>query len=219
MRSTPTFLAAAAVAAAGFLHAGQAVAQQPPAHMHIAHVADGFRDTPEGRGLLTTAVEEARVVAQHAGLMAGSPGNLNGMKNHAGHVIHAIDPTAVTSGPGLGYGLKRAAEGAVSHIELAAAAQGASPAVGTHATHIATSTRNTLQRAEEILALAGQIQAAETAEAAAALAQQLKTLADQLLPGVDANGDGRIGWQEGEGGLDVVVQHVGLLKTAEGLPG
>jgi hypothetical protein len=47
----------------------------------------------------------------------------------------------------------------------------------------------------------------------------MNTIAAQLVPGVDANGDGRIGWQENEGGLQQAEQHVGLLKTAEGITG
>ena len=33
------------------------------------------------------------------------------IQTHAGHVINAIDPTIVAQGPGLGYGVKKAAQG------------------------------------------------------------------------------------------------------------
>src|SRR5439155_16114125 len=132
---------------------------------------------------------------------ARDPSNLNAMKTHAGHVINAVDPTIVAAGPGLGYGVKKAAMGVAAHIDLAAKAQGASQNVITHANHIATSAKNTVQRADQVVALAKQIQAATSAADAAALVSQLVSLTAQLTAGVDSNGDGRITWQEGEGGL------------------
>ena len=186
-----------------------------PVGTHIGHVINGFGDTPNGMGLLPTAMAEAKTAAQHAALAARDPANLNSMKTHAGHVINAVDPTIVAMGPGLGYGVKKAALGVATHIELAAKVPGASQNVITHSTHIATSARNTVQRADQVVALAKQIQAATTAAEAAALVSQLVSLTEQLTLGVDANGDGRIGWQEGEGGLQQAEQHVMLMLTGE----
>ena len=198
---------------------GSLVAEQGnAAHSHIGHVADGWRDTPDGQGFLPTALAEARIAARHAGLAARDSEDLDSMKRHTGHVLNAVDPTAMENGPGLGYGVKQAAEGAVRHIELAAASDGASQAVTTHATHVATSARNTVARAEEVASLAAQIMAATSAARTAPLVAQLNTLAEQLVAGHDANGDGRVGWQEGEGGLAQAEQHLGLMKKAEGLP-
>jgi hypothetical protein len=207
--------AAAAQAAAGRPGAGAAgaAAQRNP---HIGHVVNAFRDTPDGQGLLPVALAEARIAAQHAALAARNTSNLEAMKQHAGHVLHAVDPSAVASGPGQGYGVKKAAAAVAAHIELAARAEGASQAVSTHAMHIATSARNTVQRAEKITALVKQIQGASTAEEAATLVHQLVPLAEQLVTGADANADGRVGWQEGEGGLQHVEEHVNLLLRAEG---
>ena len=44
-------------------------------------------------------------------------------------------------------------------------------------------------------------------------------LTDAIVNGVDADGDGRVGWQEGEGGLAQATQHLGLLKRGEGMGG
>jgi hypothetical protein len=189
-----------------------------PAGVHIGHVVNGFSDTPNGRGLLPTAMAEARVAIQHAGLAAKNTTSLDAMKLHAGHVINALDPTVVATGPGLGYGVKKAATGVATHIELAAKAQGASPNVVMHATHIAMSARNTVQRADQIVALAKQIQAATSAADAAALVSQMVSQCDQLMAGADANGDGRITWEAGEGGLQQVQQHVNLMLAAEKAP-
>ena len=85
------------------------------AHAHMGHTADGWGDTPEGAGLLPTAVVEAGIAAQHAALAAGA-GDLAGMKRHIAHVLNAIDPTVEASGPGKGYGVVKAAKGAATHI-------------------------------------------------------------------------------------------------------
>jgi hypothetical protein len=133
------------------------------------------------------------------------------MKTHSGHVIHALDPTQEASGPGQGYGVKKAATGVAAHIELAANAEGASAGVKTHSGHVATAARSTVKRADQIIALAKQVQAATDAAAAAALVSQMASLCEQLIPGADANGDGRITWEDGEGGLQQAEEHVMLL--------
>ena len=218
MRLFVTMIPVLALVVLGVGTSGVVAEQGGAGHNHIGHVADAWNDTPEGQGLLPTALAEARIAARHAGLAAGATSNLEAMKSHTGHVLHAVDPTAIENGPGLGYGVKRAAEGATKHIQAAAGSDGASQAITTHATHVATSAQNTVTRADEIVMLAQKIQGASTASAAAPLVQELNTLSQQLVDGTDANGDGRVGWQEGEGGLAQAELHLGLMKKAEGLP-
>jgi len=186
-----------------------------PVGTHVGHVVNAFGDTPGGQGLLPTAMAEARTAIQHAGLAARAPTNLDGMKLHAGHVINAVDPSMEATGPGLGYGVKKAALGVATHIELASKADGASPNVVMHATHVATAARNTVLRVDQVVALARKIQASTTATEAAALVSQLVSLTQQLVAGADANGDGRIGWEQGEGGLQQAQEHVTLLLGAD----
>jgi hypothetical protein len=186
-----------------------------PVGTHIGHVMNAFSDTPKGLGLLPTAMEEARIASVHAGLAARDPENLAAMKLHAGHVINAVDPGVVTSGPGLGYGVKRAALGVAAHIDLAAKAPGASANVVMHANHVGMSARNTVQRADAIVALAQRIQASASASDAAALVSQLVSLTNELVLGKDTDADGRVGPKEGEGGLQQCDEHVRLLLAGE----
>jgi hypothetical protein len=184
--------------------------------VHIGHVVNGFDDAPGLRGLLPTATGEARIAAQHATLAAAQPTNLEYMKTHVGHVIHALDPSILAAGPGLGYGLKKAAAGVATHIELAGAAQGASQQVVLHSKHIAIAARNTSARVDQLLALAQKAQAATAAAEAAALVSQIASLADQLIAGSDANGDGRITWERNEGGLQHAEEHVRFMLQRQG---
>jgi hypothetical protein len=194
-----------------------AATAQNTAHAHIGHVANTFGGTPSGQGLLPTAIAEAEVAIQHAGLAANDPGNLDAMKRHVAHVLHAIDPSLVQDGPGLGYGVKQAAEGVALHIEIAASADGASDNVRTHAAHIAGAARSVVGRTDRIAALAAEIQAATSAPAAAAALTELHTLTQALVSGREADGDGRVGWAAPEGGLRQAQQHLTLLERGEGL--
>ena len=186
--------------------------------VHIGHIVNSFGDTPDKKGLFAVAEQEARTAAQHATLGARQPGNLDALKLHAGHVINALDPSIVAMGPGLGYGLKKAASGIMTHIDLAAKDSAASANVKVHATHITASAKTTLDRVEKAISLAQRIQSSTSAPDAAALMTQLVSLTAQLQPGFDANSDGRIGWQEGEGGLQQIDEHLKLMLSAEKLP-
>ncbi len=181
---------------------------------HIGHVVNSFSDTPNGMGLLPVAFAEARTAAQHAGL-ATKGANLDAMKLHAGHVINAMDPAIVPNGPGLGYGMKKAALNAANHIELAAKAAGASQNVIMHAQHIATAARNAAARADQIIELAQKVQAATTMPEAQALLSQIVSLCDQVLAGVDAKNTGRVSWETG--GLNQAQEHMDLMLKGENL--
>jgi hypothetical protein len=218
MRSAARLMLGLALVAPALLVSEAASAQAANmAHTHIGHVADRFGNTPANRGLLATAIAEAEVAAQHAELAGAEPDNLAYMKQHTGHVLHAIDPSVEAEGPALGYGVKQAATAAIQHIEMAADFEGASTAVDIHAAHIATAARNVVTWCDELIAIAQQIQAADEAEAAAELIEQMAAIAGKIASGHDADGDGQIGWQEGEGGLRQAEQHATLLKRAEGL--
>jgi hypothetical protein len=190
-----------------------AVLAVPPgaAGVHIGHVVNSFNETPTLQGLLPAALAEARIAVTHAGLAGRQPTNLEYMKTHAGHVIHALDPSVIKVGPGLGYGVTKGATGTATHIDLAAAAPGASPAVVMHAKHIATAARGVAVRAGAALVIAQKVMAATTPAEAAALVSQLTSAVQQLIDGVDLNGDGRVTWDQGEGGLQQAEEHAKLM--------
>ena len=188
-----------------------------PVRAHLGHVAESFRGTPDGMGLLPAAVAEAQIAQQHATLAGRDPADLDAMKRHTRHVVNALDPAQEEGGPGLGYGVIPAARGTAQHIGLAAGSEGASDNVQTHARHVATAASNAAANAEAAMELAAQIDDAEEASEAAELVEELARFTTAIVEGVDANEDGRIGWQEGEGGLAQATQHLGLLMDGEGL--
>lgn len=206
------------MAAPGLL--GPSAAAQQGAHAHILQVVNPEAASVAELGFLRQAVGEAGTVAEYASFAAGGqqrPGDLQAMKTHAGNVLHALDPTRRESGPGLGFGLFEASRNTIEHIEMAADAPDASDNVRTHATHVVSCVRNTLERAGRVLEIVERILATKSAEEADLLSDELNTLGFQLRNGVDANGDGLVTWHEGEGGLYVAQEHMQLLLQREGI--
>jgi len=158
-----------------------------PAHLHIGHVMTNWRDTPGTRGFLPVAVDEARVAVLHAKLAAKS-GSLEEMKLHAGHVLHALDPAVAPKGsvdkaqgaPGAGYGVRKAAAGALQHLDFAAHAEGVTPAIETHAAPASSSLSKALRLVDEAVAAAQKILAAATLADAAGPAADLAALTTDI---------------------------------------
>ncbi len=173
-----------------------------PAHLHLGHVVTNWRDTPGTRGFLPVAVDEARTAVMHARL-ASSAADLDGIKLHAAHVVHALDPSAEPKGPGAGYGVKRAATGALQHLELAIKSEGASASVHTHAAHISAPLKGVIERTDQALAVAQKIRAATDASEAAKLAGELSALMGEIA----------------EKDLHQAQAHMELMLKAEGIFG
>jgi hypothetical protein len=168
---------------------GRAAQEQPDMfQVHVGHVMTSFKDTPKQQGLLPTAFEEVKIATQHANLAAKTPDNLDQMKLHAGHVIHAIDPSLEAKGPGLGYGVKKAAAGVAQHVELAVKAPTASANAKTQALYVARWANNVVKWSDEVIEVAQRIRAATSAAEAAGLVPDLTSLTEQLTVGVPSVG-------------------------------
>jgi hypothetical protein len=155
-----------------------------PAHLHVGHVMTNWRDTPGSRGFLPVAADEARVAVLHARLAARA-GSLDDIKLHAGHVLNALDPAIERTGPGAGYGVRRAATGALQHLELATGAEGATANVKQYAAQASTSLSQALELVDQAVAAAEHARsagdAADAAHAAADLAALTARLSDEAL--------------------------------------
>jgi hypothetical protein len=185
-------------------------AQANMVQVHIGHVLDSFKDTPNQQGLLPTALAEARTAVQHAALAAKTPDNLDQMKLHVGHVLNAVDPSMEPKGPGLGYGVKKAAAGVAQHVDLAAKAEGASAAVKRQAVYAAAWANNVVKWSDEIIEVAQRVRTATSAKQAASLVGDLTELTGQLITGIEA-----VGRDAAQGGLQQAQERVELMKKGE----
>jgi hypothetical protein len=186
-------------------------------HAHVLHVTDAFASAPGGQALLRIALAEGEIATLHAELAVEAINGVEDVRLHVAHMLHALDPAVVFEGPGLGYGMRRATEEALLHVEMAAESAGASESLRIHASHVAASLRGALDRAEAMVELARDVQRATSSAAAAPLLGRLSELGAGLVAGRDLDGDGLVGWQNGEGGLRQAGQHMTLLKRGEGL--
>ena len=188
------------------------VAAQSPAQTHVAHILTAFSGAPNGAALLAVAEADAALAVQHARLAGSDQTDIGPMHQHARHVMQILDPAAMASGPGSGFGVGPAARAIAQHAEMSA--EGGADGVRTHAGHVATAARAVDARATEMIELARRLTRVTDYMAAYDMVRQLQTLAGQLVPGADTSGDGQIAL--GEGGLQHVRQHTELLRTAAG---
>ena len=185
--------------------------------MHFAHVASGFGKAPGGRGLAVTAAVEVNAAMLHANFAAGRTNDLEQMKAHTRHVLHAIAPAAGGNGPGLGFGVKPAADAIALHIEMALNASEASPALRKLGPQIAAAARAVATRAQAIADLGARVLAADSAARAAPFTERVRAMALELDTGSDINGDGRIDGG-GEPGMNQLEAAVYSILEADRLP-
>jgi hypothetical protein len=188
------------------------VAAQSPARTHVGHILTAFSGTPDGAALLAVAEADAALAVQHAQLAGRDQTDIGPMHQHARHVMQILDPAALATGPGSGFGVGPAARAIAQHAELAA--QGGTDGVRTHSGHVATAARAVDARAMEMIELARRLTRTTDYMAAYDMVRQLQAFAGQLVPGSDTTGDGQIALDEG--GLQHVRQHAELLSTAAG---
>ena len=151
-----------------------------PAHLHLGHIMTNWRETPSNVGFLIVGIADGKVAAIHGDLAAKSEPDLDAMKLHAGHVLNALDSTVEPKGPGSGYGVKKAATGALQHLEFALQAEGVTANIKTHAAQVSAALNNVLQWTDQAVNTAQKIRAATSAPEAAALANELAAMTKNI---------------------------------------
>ena len=182
--------------------------------IHIGHILTSWNDTPGEVGLATILEQEAMIAKEHAGYAVTDLEDLPNIQLHTRHVRHAVDPTQERTGegPGMGYGIVKAAAGIIQHMEFARDAADVSESAKIHAEHVLASARNIQFWAGKTVAKAGQIIGGASPVSSAFYAEEIVDRIDWILNGVDANGDGNVSWEEGEGGLAQVRAHLSYIE-------
>ena len=217
-----------------------ASAQQAPAsqaRMHIGHVMTSWRDTPGMKGFLPAAMDDARIAEENAH-KTDLEGRINDFILYSGYTLNALDPTPENKAliqaaytrlptgadprlkveiPGTGYGLKKAVAGALQHVQFAAKAPDASENAKMHAAHVSASLTNVVQWTDRAIELARKILTAKNVAEGQPLVTELEDTTVHINNGFDANKDGQIGWEAGEGGLEQALAHMELMMKGEGM--
>ena len=189
---------------------------------HIGHILDMAPNPArglEGIGYMLMAEELSEsAIAVMGGVDVATADRLH-LRLAARQVMRCVDreasPVVFMRGDPEGpcgrvfFGIRPAIQAIVTHLQLAVES---APGLQTHANHVVTSATNTISRCDEIEDLVRQVFEEDNVDLARPMVARIGELVAQLLPGVDANGDGSIGWQEGEGGIATIRQHMELAQ-------
>ena len=151
------------------------------AHVHIGHTTAGWTDTPEKAGLLSVAEREADIAAENARKAFQAGRNADELKRYAGYVLHAMDPSLDTGGPGTGYGFVRAMEGATDHIRFAADSADASKNVKDSILGLESAASRIRQGAKVNVAICEEIRRTSKPEDLVSLAEELRSQSDTIV--------------------------------------
>jgi len=196
------------------------IQEKPPsiAHAHIGHATTGWRYTPDQKGLYQVAEEETKIARDHAGYAVERLDNIDLIKLHVGHVMHALNPESQKEGPGLGFGAKKALTEAASHITYAAGSEDASENVRNFAEPFNRNAEAIVQRYDLILALGEEILQTSSNQDAAALAGEILILSRANVEGTDSDGNNAIGPAADEYGLKQLRAQITDMINRENPP-
>ncbi len=205
------------ILAAFGLSAAGCVTEIPPtiAHTHIGHSVTGWRDTPGQDGLLITAAREAAIGYDHAGFALEAAASPDQLREHVRHVLHAYAPERTTSGPGLGYGVCKALDGALDHLEFAAESDDATANVRNSVEQIRENSRALREKCALIPELAVEIRTTESEVDALVLTEELRKFTDEVMSGSDVNGNGVVGDDAEEFGIATIRRDIDRLTARE----
>ncbi len=178
-------------------------ASKPPtiAHTHIGHAMTAWHDTPGQDGLMVVADKKAREAKAHADKAGLTSARLDQLKQKIAKVLNATDLPGSTVDNMASYGLKQALIGAVDHVTYAADSSDATQNVKKFASSFSINATDVIDRCDLITALGNDIISSESREEAGILFQEVVSLANANLMGIDSNGDGKIGGSPDEYGV------------------
>jgi HPt (histidine-containing phosphotransfer) domain-containing protein len=195
--------------------AGCAQIEARPSHAHLGHALTSWMHTPGQRGLLVVAREQADAALREAAAAAAAPTPAQ-RRAHVAKLADALDPEAGNNAAPGAYGVLRALQEAVEHVDYAATSPDASQQVVEAGAEIAAAAGpllDGLRRAHTLARSAERLGDTELASTASRLDSGLR----QLVQGADFNGDGRISLRDGEAGLAQIEQRL-QAAAAETLP-
>ena len=194
--------------------------------LHIRHLLVSIPNTPGQVGLIHGLLKDAQLVddAANAMLSAFDAGDETALRLNAEALVNIIvgsqsemygdlDGDGSVTDPGDGYGFLLNGDspgytgGAAAHTQYAMQAAGAPESVLIHGEHVLISIANVEAWAVTLRDLALSILQDPLADTSRASIVHAVSLADQLLKGIDLDGNERIDAVPGEGGALTAYQH------------
>lgn len=176
-------------------------------HVHIGHALTGWFDTPNKVGLLVTAEQEATIAAANAALMieAAVKGDLPTTKKLLGNIGNALDPETYPDGNGKGYGLRKATNGAISHLKFAADSPDASNNTLRSVARTSIVANSALEKTDEALILVEEALKIDDLDVLAELGRELLILTNDIAGGPDKSTPDAYGLFEFRSDIEAMV--------------
>ena len=191
-------------------------AQQEQIVRLILNITKGSPATPGNIGFLRLAEREAATALEQLDLALAAE-DFAALRSRTSDLLHVIDPSLEAEGPGTGTGLLYAVAAINANLTIASEMEGASANLKTQAQRAITASDNVIEWSQQVLDAAKLAQMVPSiVEARASLMSISRTL-NNIIYGHDADKDGKIGWQLGEGGLPQVRKYVEYHAQGEGL--
>ena len=184
------------------------------AHTHIGHSLTAWVTTPNDQGLYVVAEKEARALNQVVNSVSETS-SLAQMKAAASDALYIIEPTKGVEGPGEGYGLLRAFDEAVSHLEFAAQSADASANFRNSLPKVKEKAKAINERIELVRLLAEDVLKASSALNASPLMKEIQTVSREIIFGAELDGKPPIGSSPEESGLNQLRDEIAAMTARE----
>ena len=200
--------------------------------MHIRHLMVRIDETPNHIGMAVGLVDDSKLIKESADAMleAFNAGNSKNIRANAEAVINLIvgkqdstfykdwDKNGQVNDPGDGYGLLLNGDqagyvgGVIDHAELSAESLDSSAEIRMHSEHIIICAQNVETWATQLRDVAIRIAQAQSNQVAEADVRLAATLANQMLNGIDIDGNETVDPIPGEGGAITTYQHADYMS-------
>jgi hypothetical protein len=207
--------------------------------MHIRHLLVRMEDNPNHIGMVVGLVNDTTLIDQSAQAMldAYTSGDTKSVRSNAEAIINIIvgtqdselyqdwDSDGKINDPGDGYGLLLNGDqagyigGVIDHAQLSAEASDSTPEIRMHSGHVIICAQNVEDWATQLRDTVIRIARSESDADIEADVRSAVTLADQMLNGIDINGNETIDPIPGEGGAITAYQHADYMSDMPILPG
>lgn len=167
----------------------------------LAHLGAAWPETGFDGGLIDIAARET-AVADREIARALEADDIDVRRARVAAALNAINPRVVPEGPGLGYGLIRAARDATSEAYRIGLLVMPGGVLEEQSSALATIFTNLSTWGRDVAILLREASRAETPEMARPALEQAKALTTAMIDGRDGDGDGSIGAGFDEGGLE-----------------
>jgi hypothetical protein len=204
------------VTGAVVLAACQTTQEKQPtiAHTHIGHSLTAWVTTPNEQGLYVVAEKEARALNKVVNSV-NETSSLAQMKAASSDALYIIEPTKGVDGPGEGYGLLRAFDGAVLHLKFAAQSADASENFRKSVPKVEETAIAINNRIELVLTLAQEVLKANSALNARPLMKEIQTESRAIIFGAELDGKPPIGSSPEEPGLNQLRNDIAAMTARE----